>query len=201
MWSEKLVTDAAVEPIDLDTARLHVRVDHTASDARLTSLITAARQWCENHTGVAFLPQQWDFYLQEWPRNPADRIYLPRATVRTVDQFEITLSDETTQTVSSTLYKVDTAGTPGCVALRYACIWPSVVLSTLNGIRVRYTCGSWDAPADVPETLKAAMLLLVGHWYEHPEAVTLGAMAVDSKELKLALIALLEQYRCSHFGV
>lgn len=200
MWSEKLVTDAAVEPVDLPTVKVHLRVDHTADDDYINGLIGAARKYCERRTNLAFLSQQWDYYRDGWPVNPADRIYLPHGRLASVEAFEFTNSSEITTPVDPSIYKIDTSGTPGCIALKYSKIWPPDVLSTLNAIHVRFTGASWATPLDIPASVRHAILLCVGHWYEHRESVFLGAQAIDSKIMKMAVDDLLADYRCSQFG-
>ena len=36
----------------------------------------------------------------------------------------------------------------------------------MNGVEIDFTAGFGEAGADVPDLLKRAILLLVGHWYE-----------------------------------
>ena len=42
------------EPVTLEEARLHLRVDHTDEDALIGSLIIAARELAEHETGRVF---------------------------------------------------------------------------------------------------------------------------------------------------
>jgi uncharacterized phiE125 gp8 family phage protein len=63
---------------------------------------------------------------------------------------------------------------------------------TLGGVAVEYTAGYGDTAADVPAPLRQAMLLMIGHWYEHREAVITGSISTG---LPLAARALLAPYR------
>jgi len=40
-----------------------------------------------------------------------------------------------------------------------------------NGVRMRFVCGFGDAGANVDYRARQAMLLLIGHYYEHREEV------------------------------
>jgi uncharacterized phiE125 gp8 family phage protein len=57
---------------------------------------------------------------------------------------------------------------------------------------VRFTAGYGDTASDVPQTIRQAILLAVGHWYENREAtVAVG----NVRELPLGIEALLWPYR------
>ena len=60
-----------------------------------------------------------------------------------------------------------------------------------NCVTVRFVAG-YGAASAVPETVKAAIKLLVGHLYEHREAVTLGHL---SRSLQYGLERLLWPYK------
>ena len=78
------------------------------------------------------------------------------------------------QTVSSSLYAVDTDADPGRIVLGYQESWPTSRGHT-NDVAYTYVCGYGDTGADVPSTLKAAIKLLVSHWSENREATISGS--------------------------
>lgn len=73
--------------------------------------------------------------------------------------------------------------------LGYGQTWPSP-RGDAECVRIRYVAG-WAAE-DTPAPLKAAVLLLVGHWYANREAVAVGDATAP---LPLAVDALLAPYR------
>lgn len=69
------VTPATVEPVTLEEAKAHLRVDHDADDGLISSLITAAREAVERFTGraLAAATYRWasedcgPYLLPIWP--------------------------------------------------------------------------------------------------------------------------------------
>jgi uncharacterized phiE125 gp8 family phage protein len=179
-----LVTGPTEEPITLDEAKDHLRVDGTDEDALIMGLIKAARVQCELHSRRRFVTQTWELGLACWP---AEAIVLPGPPLQSVTWLKYTTSAGVQMTLASGDYVVDTLSEPGRVLLGYGKCWPTVTLQPGPAIRVRYVAG-YGAPYVVPETYKQAIRLLVGHYYENREAVTVAAgvtatalpMAVDS---------------------
>lgn len=176
-----VITPVATEPVTSAEAKLHIRVDHNTEDALIASLITAAREYCELFTGRALATQTLEAYPETW-----GEIDLPMKPVQSVTSIKYTASDGTETTMPETDYAVDTVD--GKIILPYGGSWPTETLGTLNPIKVRYVAGYTSAP----KTIKQAMLLLVGHWYENREAVAIGT---TSKQIEFSVKALLTPYR------
>lgn len=165
----RVVTPPTVEPVTLDEVKLHCRIDHDDEDTLLTTLITAARQYCETFTGRAFITQTIQYDLPRWPQRKA--IYLPSPSLQNV--VSVTWWDvEGNDTVltAGTDYLVDTAPEPGMVLLPDGILWPNEPLYTVHPIRVEYVAG-YGLAADVPEYIKAAIKLYAAALYENREAV------------------------------
>jgi uncharacterized phiE125 gp8 family phage protein len=58
-------------------------------------------------------------------------------------------------------------------------------------VTVRFVAGYGANPGDVPEPLRQAMLLLIGHYYENREAVAAGTLT----ELPFAVASLVFPFR------
>ena len=70
--------------------------------------------------------------------------------------------------------------------------WPGTTLKTAAGVTITFVAGYGATSASVPESIRQAILLLVGHWYENREAtVGVGNMQV----LPMGVKALLSDYR------
>ncbi len=185
-----LVTPPSTEPISLSEAKTHLRVENTDDDTFISALITAARETVETITRRALVTQTWDYILDDWP--DGDTITLPLPPLQSVVSVTYKDKDGNIQTFANSNYVVDTASEPGRLVLTDDANWPSDELYPAGAITVEFTAG-YGAATAVPQSLKQAMLLLIGHWYENREAVAVtGAIP---KEMPLAVDALLWPYR------
>jgi len=139
----------------------------TAEDNLIQQIITAAREYCEVYQRRAYLTQTWELWLDAFPAK--DYLELPRPPLASVTSIEYYDTANTKATMSASDYYVDVENTPGGVQLAYGKSWPSASLRPRNGVCITYVAGE-TAAASVPQKVKQAMLLLIGHWYENREA-------------------------------
>ncbi len=191
---KKLITPPSGQPIDLDDAKLHLRLtDDTTDDPLVMALIERARLYCEKHTGRAFGTQTWEAYLNYWPgRNYIDLPMPPLQSVTSVKYVDST-GTETTMT-EDTDYLVDADSDIGRIVLPYGKSWPSFVAYPINPIRIRFVAGY----TDLPEPLQQAMLLLVGNWYENREEVA-DMIGGKMERVHFGANALMAQYKVRWF--
>ncbi len=187
----KLITAPATEPVTSTEAKSHLRVDTTADDTLIGTLITAARQHVEAHLRRALITQTWELVTDAFP--VGDVLRLPLPPLVSVTSIKYTDEDGAESTFSSGLYVVDTDSTKGRVVLKNGETWPSVTLAAANGVRVRYVAGYGEASA-VPRPIRQAILLLIGTMYENRESV-LVAQGVTVAQLPFGVDALLMPYR------
>lgn len=165
----------ATEPISLEEAKSHLRIepDDTGSDADIEAMIAAARQKFEIESGQALITQQWILALSCWPQGK--KIRLPNPPLQSVQSVIYYDENDQSYQLSSAMYEVDTMGEPGELLLRAGRAWPvGVTLRSANPVQVAFTAGYGDASA-VPQVVKRALLLTIGHWYENREEVLVGA--------------------------
>ncbi|HWK38638.1 MAG TPA: head-tail connector protein, partial [Hyphomicrobium sp.] len=63
-----VITSApAVEPVTVSEAKAHLRVDGTAEDTLIGSLILTSRLHIEAALGLALMTQSWRLSLDAWP--------------------------------------------------------------------------------------------------------------------------------------
>jgi len=187
----KLITAPATEPVTSAEAKAHLRVDTTADDTLIGTLITVARMHVENHLRRALITQTWELVLDAFPARNV--IQLPMPPLASITSIKYTDEAAVEATFSSTAYAVDTDSTRGRVVLKSGESWPSVTLAATSGVRVRYVAG-YGAAANVPQAIKQAILLLIGTLYENRESV-LVAQGVTVMELPFGVNVLLMPYR------
>lgn len=170
--ARKLITAAAEEPVGLDQAKLHLRVDGDGDDTLITEKIVAARQSVEGFLNRALVTQTWELVLDTWPAGPV--LVLPLPPLQSVTSITYMLRDGTTATLATSVYGVDADGEPGKVFLKPDRSWPADALYPYNAVRVRFVAGYGDA-SDVPAWARSALLLLLGDLYENREQTVIGA--------------------------
>jgi uncharacterized phiE125 gp8 family phage protein len=172
--SLKLITPPATEPITLNEAKLHLRVDGTDEDTMITALIVAARRMAEQRTERALITQTWELALDVWD----DEIELPMPPVASITSIKYIDTDGVEQTLANTEYTLDSYGTMGhSVKLAYGKTWPSIRYQD-DAIKIRYAAG-YGTAADVPQDLKAWLYLAIGTLYAQRESVVQYAGAMS----------------------
>lgn len=117
-------------------------------------------------------------------------IILPRSPLSSVTSIVYTDANQSDQTLSSTLYRVDTVQEPPRITPAYNQTWP-VTSPIINAITITFVVGYGATTANVPQNLRIAIMQLVAHWYENREA----AMDTSYEHLPLATRCLLDQER------
>lgn len=204
-----LVTAPAAKPLTLAEAKAHLRVDGSDDDDLITALIAAATAHIDGRDGWlnrALVSQTWDLTLDAFPGanrfNPYGAIQVPLPPLISVTSITYVDTAGATQTLSSSLYTVDVKSTPGRIVPAYGKTWPST-RDQVNAVTVRFVAGYADSgaspadPADnVPQAIKQAMLLMIGHWYANREAVNVGNVV---NEMPISAAALLNPFRVWSF--
>lgn len=191
-----LITGPTSEPVTLTEAKDHCRVAIAEDDGLIAGYILAARNYLEEISGRAFLTQTWDATFDgDWPwlydidtHRHSRLIQLLKSPVQSVTSVTYVDSTGATQTLASNQYVVDTASLIGNIYPAYGVTWPSVRCQRA-AIIVRFVAG-WTN--NFPDSLRHALLLLVGHWYENRESVVIGQ---TPSELPMSVASLVAPYR------
>jgi uncharacterized phiE125 gp8 family phage protein len=184
-----LTVPPAAEPVAIAEAKAYLRVDTADDDGLIGALIAAAREYCEAFQNRAYVTQTWQLWLDSWPE--AREIRIPRPPLQAVNAVKYYGADGVEYTLAPTDYLVETQSEPGRLVLAPGRSWPSVTLRPAGAVCVEFVAG-YGAPDRVPQRVRQAILLLVGHWYDSREVAAVGRLV---NEVPFTVNALLWQER------
>lgn len=164
MSSTRLVVAPIIEPLDLDEAKSHLKVDHTDEDALIDLYVRMARRYCEDVSRRAFCAQTWEMTLDAWPSDAVVALsYPPLQSVETISYVD---SDDATHTMPATDYGVDADSEPGRIYLKNGKSWPGGTLRPVAGVKIRFVAGYADV-ASIPEIYQLAVRWMLSLLYEN----------------------------------
>lgn len=213
----RVVIAPTTEPVLLADIKTYLRVDFADDDALISAFIIAAREYCESFQNRAYVTQTLEITLDQFPYrdwHPAmnsfpfypmvtptyhtsrhkNSIKLLMPPIQSVTSVTYTDSTGLATVVDPTTYIVDTDSEPGRIVPVYGQQWPVVQLQPINGVRVRYVAG-YGVAANVPQAVKQAMQLLISHWYQNREAISIMVTRSVSAEIEFGVKALLSSER------
>lgn len=212
-WSRLTRLEApATSPVSLDQAKRHLRIYHEDENDHIQLLLDACIAFIEGPDGIGLCltPQKWRLSLDSfYARNlvngfgPAygygaayldvgaiySAISIPLGPVTSVDRLAYTDDVGATHLVDRAAYLADLESTPARITPLYGGVWP-ITINYPAAVKVDFTAGFTSTPADI----KAAILLLLGHWFENRESVKSGERAA-AIEVPLTVDTILNKYR------
>lgn len=197
--SLRLLTHPVVEPITLDMARQHLRMDQFLDDDYIRALVTVCRQSAENYTRRAFIAQTWRLTLDRFPawgdadddhfwiyRRGIIKVEMP--PIRSIDSITYIDTNGDTILLDPDLYVVDLQDAHSRIEPVYGQFWP-ITQFRMAAVTIDFTTGyatgspspdDDDTPAPpqdgdprglVPGPIKQAILLAMGEYYEYREQI------------------------------
>jgi uncharacterized phiE125 gp8 family phage protein len=167
-----------VEPVTLDEAKNHLRVDYSEDDALIMNMVAAIRRYMERKLNIAMVERT---YTANLPRF-FERVHFPHqplVSVPTIQYYNAespsvltTLADSTSSPqVASTTYRVNTE--EGYIYRINGATLPDTACRH-DAVQITFVCGHSGSPAQssVPDDLRAALLLGLGDLYENRESST-----------------------------
>jgi len=161
-----VTTAPASEPITTAEAKSQLRIDSSDEDTLVDNYVTVARQTLETLTRRAFITQTITLKYDSFP----SRIRLPRPPSASVTSITYVDTDGATQTWDSANYVLDSQVEPASIQPAYDVDYPNTRTQP-NAVTVTYVAG-YGSASDVPESIKLAVRLLVGTYYENREATS-----------------------------
>ena len=174
MKTYQVITAASTFPVSLTEAKSHLKVDTSADDTYITSIIKAATQLSEEYTNRFFINTVIDQTCSSF----AELQTLFKSKVNDVQYVKYYDSNETLQTLADTEYDKMLSYEPSQIQLADGKSFPSITKRN-DAVICRYTVGYGSSASDVPEIIKQAILLTIGNFYQNRNSVVIGRIATE----------------------
>lgn len=166
------ITPPQEEPVSLEEAKLHLRVDFDKEDANIRGYIAAARQWAEDFTGRSLITQIWEMTLDIFPTTD-ELVLLPRGFAQSLDRVQYFDSDNVLQQLHDTIGSPNVTGNldidlsdddGGRFRPVLDTEWPET-RDRLAAVEIRFTTG-YKNPVDIPANMRHAVLYRIADFNE-----------------------------------
>jgi uncharacterized phiE125 gp8 family phage protein len=162
-----LIEEPAIEPLTLAEAKSFLRVEHSADDDLIGSLIKAARAEVESATRRALITQGWRIVLDGWPVSGC--VISPISPLRAVTAARVRDAEGEASDLNLSAFTLDTVSSPGVIAFdRGLATEPGQKIAS---IEIEITAGYGETSGSVPEPLRQAMRLLIARYYEQRDRI------------------------------
>lgn len=180
------------EPITRDEAKAQIQglEGITDFDTEITSLIKVARESAEEFTWRAIVQSTCVEKLNNFP---AVKIMLERPPVSSITSITYVDGDGVTKTVSASDYVLCNWVEPCYIVPAVGKSWPSA-RGGEGDVVITYVAG-YAAAADIPDSIKHAIKMMVRTWFDQREDVTPRTV----NEMPMNSIFLLRPWRCNRF--
>lgn len=191
----RIVTYPSGEPITIEEARQHLRIDTYGSppahpdDGLIMMQLAAAREYCERYLGYSVAQHTVEMALDSFTED----IELPLGPVLSIQSLTYIDEDDDEITLDPADYSLDVfASNPW--RLTSVNDWPTALGDASHPIRITYLTGySSGSPSNnpLPAAIRAAILLVLGSLYEQRE----DSSEVKQESIPLGVAALLDFFR------
>lgn len=157
----KVVTAPAALPVTIAEAKAFSRITIDDDDTLLTALITTATAHAEHFTGLRFVTQTLDMYLDSFP-GAYGTIHIS-GPVASITSIKYTDTDGVEQALDSADYITDLISNPARITPSFEGEWPET-REQVNAVVIRFVQGG--ATSACPEEAKTFIKAYVGHVYD-----------------------------------
>ena len=185
MWSEPATIVAPADiPVSVAEAKQFSRIEHADDDAMIATLIQAATARAEATTGTRFVAQTVRLQADDW----AELFSLPIGPVTAVSEVRYEDLDAQEQVFADV--ELFGQGLSRGIRLTAGSGWPNDVRPVSGAITVELNVGY----TDLPQSLAAAIMLMVGDLYANRETAAVG-MSASEIPMSMQVETLLNQHR------
>jgi len=189
-----LLEAPAITPVTLTEVKDQLRIEHTDDDTLINRLINVAVSYTDvqGALGHAMISQKWGQWVDSTPPAAVKLILGPVLQVNAVKYYD-TNGDLQTDTLTN--YEVVGTSYATTVGPKENFSWPTTQ-DRSDAIRIEYTIGYGETAADVPETLRHALMMLIGHWYDNRETTMMDELS----NVPYGFDALMDMHRRCWYG-
>lgn len=112
--------------------------DYDDDDSLIQSLIAGQRSYAEHLLGFSLVEKEITEYFASFPEGSED-LYLVQGPIKTVASIQYTDPDGATQTLPTSVYRVETLATTARIKLVDGETWPETIADDFNAVVVDYT--------------------------------------------------------------
>lgn len=195
MWLER-VSGGDPDLIDLADAKAHLRLidvdgEFTEEVQRAIDAAVAFLNVDEDGMGGMGFPLVSETWITRAASFSDEVLRLPFSRVQSVTAVAYTPSSGgAKQVVDPSIYQVTKVGRATVIRLKSGESWPDVATAP-DAVEIEFVAGYADT-ASVPDDIKAAARLLVGHFFENRLAENIGTI---TSETKIGVDRLTNRYR------
>ena len=159
----KRIAAPAELAVSLSAAKETLRIEHTGLDSTITDWLKGVIAEAQAYTKRAFINQRFRATLGGFSAGPVRLEYPPLVSVESVKYYD---ADDAIQTLSPSLYEVDSESEPGRVVLAPGKSWPATSVGRHNAVQIEYTAGYGATDATVPDEVRTYVLARLLQQYE-----------------------------------
>jgi len=190
----QLLEAPAAAPVLLAEVKAQLRIEHPDDDLMIDRLIKTAVAYTDakGALGHAMITQKWGQWVNSVPPQYVRLAMGPLIEVTAVQYYDI---DGALQTDTLSNYEITGTDFTTRIGPKSGFNWP-VTQDRADAIRIEYTAGYGATSASVPETLRHAMMLLIGHWYDNRE----NTMMDELSNIPYGFDMLVDMHRRAWYG-
>ena len=190
----ELLEAPATTPVTLTEVKDQLRVEHTDDDTLINRLISVAVAYTDvqGALGHAMITQKWGQWVNSTPPQTVKLLLGPLIAVTAVKYYD---TDGVLQTDTLSNYEIFGTEFSSTIGPKEGFAWP-VTQDRPDAIRIEYTIGYGSATTDIPETLRHALMMLIGHWYDNRETTMMDELS----NVPYGFDALMDMHRRAWYG-
>lgn len=192
-YSITVITDPSEEPVTTAEAKAQANIDANLGDddTLLNSFIKAARRAAEKYTGKTFIDTIYELRINQFPVNDG-KIFFPRFPVSAIktSEFKYVDTDGNIQVWDTANFTLFDKPVRPYVMNAFEVSYPDT-RNTPEAVRIQFTAGYGATGANVPGTIKQAILIAVSHMYRFRDGAEIRGSLINTP-LPVAFYVLLD---------